>query len=205
MLAARRPASLSALVLLVTPVDFQSGEDDLRRFTIGLDTEALRTNWRSLPPAILDHLFLCLKPFELRAQKYLHAHRLAERPQGLAEFLRMESWIFGGPRQSTALVADFVRQCYQNNALLRGTLRLHDRDIRLSAITAPVLNVYASADHLVPPAASRALAGKTAGDYQELAFVGGHIGIFVSERAQSLIASGIADWLFRRENITTKA
>ena len=60
-------------------------------------------------------------------------------------------------------------------------------------------NIYAQQDHLVPPDASRALrdlAGTD--DYTELAFKGGHIGIYVSGRAQHEVPQTIHDWLAKR-------
>jgi polyhydroxyalkanoate synthase len=63
----------------------------------------------------------------------------------------------------------------------------------------PVLNVFAEQDHLVPPAASRVL-GEHVGtdDYTQVAFRGGHIGIYVSGRAQREVPSAIHDWLAAR-------
>lgn len=192
MFAMRQPASLAALITMVTPVDFKTADDELSRFAQGLDFTELARHWRSLPAALLDHVFLALKPFELRVRKYLEAYRLAEDPRALAAFLRMEQWIFGGPRLPASLLRDFSGACYQRNALLNGEFG------DLGVINVPLLNIYASADHLVPSGSSRALAGRTSGAYQELAFAGGHIGIFVSRRAQTAIASAIAAWLAER-------
>ncbi|MBI2379645.1 MAG: alpha/beta fold hydrolase [Gammaproteobacteria bacterium] len=194
MLASRQPERVAGLICLVTPVDFQTEDDALSRFAQELDLTALAGQWRSLPAALLDHLFLLLKPYELRIRKYAQAHRLAQDPEALAEFLRMEQWIFGGPRLAAGLLRDFVAGCYQGNGLVSGAMA------DLSALSMPVLNVYALADHLVPPAASRALGGllPAGGDHEEAAFPGGHIGIFVSLRAQGLLARRIADWLSLR-------
>ncbi|MCY7313033.1 MAG: class III poly(R)-hydroxyalkanoic acid synthase subunit PhaC, partial [Pseudoxanthomonas sp.] len=54
-------------------------------------------------------------------------------------------------------------------------------------------------DHLVPPDASRALK-RLAGtkDYTELSFKGGHIGIYVSSRAQREVPTAIHEWLAKR-------
>jgi polyhydroxyalkanoate synthase len=61
------------------------------------------------------------------------------------------------------------------------------------------LNIYAEQDHLVPPASSRALRDATrSGDYTELAFKGGHIGIYVSGRAQREVPPAIHEWLRER-------
>jgi polyhydroxyalkanoate synthase len=63
----------------------------------------------------------------------------------------------------------------------------------------PVLNIFAEQDHLVPPAASRALARVVGSDdYTEISFKGGHIGIYVSGRAQREVPPAIDRWLKAR-------
>ena len=72
------------------------------------------------------------------------------------------------------------------------------RGVDLKRMTMPLFNIYATHDHLVPPSASRPLAGLVGSrDYEELAFEGGHIGIYVSSRAHTVPAA-IAAWLGRR-------
>jgi polyhydroxyalkanoate synthase len=63
----------------------------------------------------------------------------------------------------------------------------------------PVLNIFAEQDHLVPPGASKALRNVVGTkDYTELSFKGGHIGIYVSGRAQKEVPQTIHDWLLAR-------
>jgi polyhydroxyalkanoate synthase len=52
----------------------------------------------------------------------------------------------------------------------------------------PVLNVFAKDDHIVPPATTQALklcVGSK--DYQELPLPGGHVGVFVGGKSQTLL------------------
>ncbi len=71
--------------------------------------------------------------------------------------------------------------------------------MNLEHITIPVMNIYARDDHLVPPDASKALAGCLGTeDYTELEFPGGHIGIYVSSRSQKLLPDAIVEWLEAR-------
>ena len=51
----------------------------------------------------------------------------------------------------------------------------------------------------MPPAASKAM-GKLVGskDYTELSFPGGHIGIYVSGKAQATVTPAISEWLNKR-------
>jgi polyhydroxyalkanoate synthase len=67
------------------------------------------------------------------------------------------------------------------------------------SIEIPVLNIFAEQDHLVPPAASKALRHLVGTkDYTELSFKGGHIGIYVSGKAQVQVPPTIAAWLEER-------
>ncbi|HTI95989.1 MAG TPA: class III poly(R)-hydroxyalkanoic acid synthase subunit PhaC, partial [Rudaea sp.] len=83
--------------------------------------------------------------------------------------------------------------------LVNGGLKIGDKDVSLKDVTMPVLNIFAEQDHLVPPSASRPLK-RLAGtkDYTELAFKGGHIGIYVSGRAQREVPGAIHEWLAAR-------
>ena len=77
---------------------------------------------------------------------------------------------------------------------------IDERIVDLKKIKCPVLNVYGLTDHLVPASASRALADQVSSpDYRELTFDGGHIGIYVSRRAQAEIPASITAWLKARD------
>ena len=82
---------------------------------------------------------------------------------------------------------------------MKGGLEIGGKAVSLKNITLPVLNIFAEQDHLVPPSASRPL-GEHIGtkDYTQLAFKGGHIGIYVSGRAQKEVPQTIHDWLAKR-------
>jgi polyhydroxyalkanoate synthase len=72
--------------------------------------------------------------------------------------------------------------------------------VDLKNITMPLLNIYASGDHLVPPAATKPLndlVGST--DKSLYEFKGGHIGVFVGAKSQKELAPSIAKWLHDRD------
>ena len=116
----------------------------------------------------------------------------------LENFMRMEKWIFDSPSQPGAMFRQFVQWLYQQNKLIKDELTIGNQRVRLKNITQPVLNVYATQDHLVPPAASTCLQRHVGSkDYRELAFDGGHIGIYVSGKAQQIPVE-MAEWLKER-------
>lgn len=197
--AALHPAKVRNLVTMVTPVDFKTPENLLSRWVQDVDVDALVHVAGNVPGDWLNAVFLMLMPFRLLSQKYAGLADLARDPVQLRNFLRMEKWIFDSPDQAGAAFRQFVRWFYQENRLKSGTLTLGGHKVDLRQVTMPVLNVYATQDHLVPPAASLAL-GELVGsrDYQTYAFPGGHIGIYVSSRAQQELPTALADWLRAR-------
>jgi polyhydroxyalkanoate synthase len=148
----------------------------------------------------MNWVYLTLKPVRLNQQKYIGLVDILDNPKELENFLRMERWIFDSPDQAGEAFREFIKDFYQGNKLVNGTLTIGGKPVDLGMITQPVLNIFAEQDHLVPPAASRALAGKVGTtDYTELAFKGGHIGIYVSGRAQREVPPSIHQWLRSRD------
>jgi polyhydroxyalkanoate synthase len=153
----------------------------------------------NVPADQMNVSYLMLKPFRLNFQKYAGFVDTLEDAGQVEDFLRMEKWIFDSPDQAGEMLRQFVNQFYKGNGFVNGGIRVGTCAPTLADVTMPVLNIYALQDHLVPPDASRALKGLVGTkDYSELAFRGGHIGIYVSSRAQHEVPTAICDWLSRR-------
>ncbi|MEX1993988.1 MAG: class III poly(R)-hydroxyalkanoic acid synthase subunit PhaC [Steroidobacteraceae bacterium] len=197
--AALHPARIRNLVTMVTPVDFQTADNLLSKWVRKLDVERMVEVLGNVPGTLLNAAFVSLMPLRLGVQKYAGIADIADDPDALANFLRMERWIHDSPDQAGRAFAHFVRWFFQENRLMRGGLEIGGRAVDLGQIRCPLLNIYASQDHLVPPSASRPLAGMTGSrDYSAFEFEGGHIGIYVSRRAQELLPETIAQWLAGR-------
>jgi len=111
----------------------------------------------------------------------------------------MEKWIFDSPDQAGEAYRQFIKDFYQANKLIKGEVQIGEHNVNLGKLTMPVLNVYAMQDHLVPPSASQALKQYVGTeDYTELSFPGGHIGIYVSGKAQKQVPPAIGAWLDER-------
>jgi polyhydroxyalkanoate synthase len=187
------------LVTMVTPVDFQTPKDMLSAWVQNLDVDMLVDTMGNVPGELLNWTFLSLKPFSLTGQKYINMVDLLDDESKVQNFLRMEKWIFDSPDQAGETFRQFVRDFYQKNKLITGGLTIGEHAVDLKAVACPLLNIYALQDHLVPPAASQALKDKTSSpDYTELAFPGGHIGIYVSGKAQKEVTPAIGKWLNER-------
>ena len=183
--SALHPGKVSNLITTVAPIDFHTPDDLLSRMVRHIDVDLVVDSCGNVSGDSLNSLFLSLQPFRLTGQKYLGMLDLLDDEQKLANFVRMEKWIFDSPDQAGEAFREFVQQFYQQNLLVRGGVRIGDREVDPHCITMPVLNVYALKDHLVPPAASQALKGLTGSiDYSALEFPGGHIMVVCQRQGQ---------------------
>ncbi len=197
--AALNPDKVRNLITMVTPVDFHTGDNMLSNWTRGLDVDQFVDTLGNVPADVMNWCYLTLKPWRLFVQKYVGLVDILDDKRALEDFLRMEKWIFDSPDQAGEAFRQFIKQFYQGNGFVQGGIRIGERAVDLGYIDMPVLNIYAEQDHLVPPDASRALARLVSTeDYTELSFKGGHIGIYVSGRAQREVPGAIHEWLGQR-------
>jgi len=194
--AALHPEKVSNLVTMVTPVDFKTANNMLSHWVQNIDVDLLVDTLGNIPGDMINGTFVNLKPYQLMGQKYLGVVDIMGNPEELDTFMHMEKWIFDSPDLAGETFRQFLKDCFQQNKLIKGQLQLGNQVVDLAKITMPVLNIYAKQDHLVPPAASTALKNYVgSSDYSELSFNGGHIGIYVSNKAQKTIAPNIGRWL----------
>ena len=188
------------LVTTVTPVDFHTKNDLLSHMVQDIDIDQVVDTMGNIPGEMLNWTFLTLKPYSLMGQKYVDLVDILDDKQKAMNFMRMEKWIFDSPDQVGETYREFIKQFYQQNGLVKATAKVGDEVVDLGKITVPVLNIYAKDDHLVPPDSSKALEGCVGSkDYESLEFPGGHIGIYVSGKAQKMIPPSVAKWLDKRK------
>ena len=193
------PDKVKNLVTMVTPVDFKTPDNLLSAWVQHVDIDLAVDTMGNIPGELLNWTFLSLKPFSLTGQKYVNMVDVLGDPEQVKNFLRMEKWIFDSPDQAGETFRQFIKDFYQRNGFIEGGVEIGGQEVALKNVTCPILNIYALQDHLVPPDASRALKGRTGSkDYTELAFPGGHIGIYVSGKAQKEVTPAIGNWLNER-------
>ena len=201
MYAAMYPEKVKNLTTLVAPFDFSPNDGLLFAWAKHMNAEALAGTYRVIPGDFLNIGFLMLMPFTLNIRKYVDMVDIVEDKDKLLNFLRMEKWIFDSPGQAGECLKEFIRDFYQGNKLVKGEVKIGGKAVDLKKITMPLLNIYASSDHLVPPSTSKPLndlVGST--DKSLYEFPGGHIGVFVGSRSQKVLAPFIATWLHERQD-----
>ena len=198
--AALHPEKVRNLLTMVTPVDFQTPDNMLSSWVRELDVDLFVDALGNVPADMMNACYLMLKPFRLNLQKYVGLMDILDDKRAIEDFLRMEKWIFDSPDLAGEAFRQFIKQFYQRNGFIKGGIEIGGETVDLGFVDMPVLNIYAEQDHLVPPDASRALKDVVGtADYTELSFKGGHIGIYVSSRAQREVPASIHRWLLERQ------
>ena len=196
--AALHPERVRNLITMVTPVDFHTSTDLLSKWARKIDVEAW-VGQANVSGDVLNQLFLALMPFRLSQQKYADLLRVPPDRARIENFMRVERWIYDSPDQAGAAFREFVVWFYQQNRFLRGGLEIGGRRVDLRNLDLPILNLIGTRDHLVPPASSRALRALAGSrDFTTLELDLGHIGMYVSARAQRQVPAAIGDWLAAR-------
>jgi len=154
------PDKVKNLITMVAPIDFSSQKSLLNMrggCTIGseaIDIDLMVKALGNIPGDYLNLEFLMLKPLQLSYQKYLDFPDIMAQEDKLLNFMRMEKWIFDSPDQAGETYRQFLKDFYQQNKLIKGEVLIGEKQVNLSNLTMPILNLYAEKDHLVPPESS---------------------------------------------------
>ncbi|MDX2302116.1 MAG: class III poly(R)-hydroxyalkanoic acid synthase subunit PhaC [Microscillaceae bacterium] len=198
--SALHPEKIKNLITLVTPVDFSTNDGLLFRWARDMDVDAIVEGFGGLVPGVfLDAGFQLLKPM-LKVRKQKNLMDMLDDEEKLMNFLRMEKWINDLPDQAGETYRQFIKDLYQQNKLIKGELNIGGHIVNLKNITMPILTIYASEDHLVPPSSTKPLneaVGST--DKQLYEFPGGHIGVFTGRRSQAELGPTIQGFLEKRD------
>lgn len=194
------PNKVKNLVTHVTPVDFSTNDGLLFRWSKYTDFDKLVEGFNGLVPGeFLNQGFDMLKPMMKVHKQQTLVNNLDDKSK-LLNFLRMERWISESPAQAGECFRQFMKDLYQQNKLIKGELEVGGKKVNLKNLTAPLLNIFATEDHLVPPSATIPLNDYVGSKDKELySFKGGHIGVFVGSKSQKELAPAVTDWLKKRD------
>jgi len=209
--AALQPARLNTLTLTITPIDFHAdtvenrlGHGFINIWTRSIspeDVDRLIDANGNLPGEFLGAIFNQMSPMRSLLKYNLDLLEIVDDEQRLMNWLRMEKWIADRPDHPGEAAKQWMKDLYQQNKLVRNEWELGGHRVDLRNIRMPVLNVYAKDDHIIPPATSRALGPmlEASSDYTELALPGGHVGVFVGGRSQTLFAPAVGSFVEKHD------
>jgi polyhydroxyalkanoate synthase len=201
MYVALHPERIRNFILMAAPIDFSKGDSLLSLWGAqeNFDVDKAVDAFGNIPPEWLQGSFLLLKPVQNLLQKYMTFYDRMTDEKFLEEFFAMETWLNDNIPVAGETYRDFIKFGYQQNRLVQGEFPLGPHTIDLENITCPVMNLMASADHLVPCGQSDGfndLVGST--DRDSITFDSGHIGLAVGSRAHRELWPRVCDWLGAR-------
>lgn len=193
-------AKIKNLVLISTPIEFNTADNYIGQFLKRLDVDTLTSVMGNVSGAWLTQFFISLRPFELVGKKYLRFVEHLSDQERTDKFLQVEKWLYDAPDQTGASFVELVKEFYKQNKLIKGEYDIQNKKIDLANLTMPILNVMASEDEIVPMSASRGLKKYIGSkDYTQKIYPSGHIGIYISDKVGKRMPKAIAQWLKRRE------
>jgi polyhydroxyalkanoate synthase len=207
MAAAADPTlPLASLMTIATPVDFTEAgvlTDALK--SGALDVAEALDEAGNVPPHVLLQYFRLMKPTAELAQYANLIDRLWDDDVVQAHQL-VTGWATDHVPFPGRTARQVVEMLMRENALVSGSLRLGGRPVSLADIRVPYLNVVATRDHIVLPAAARPaidLVGSQ--DKHELLLDAGHIGLAVGRKAHQLTIPQISAFLKDRSRPTKES
>jgi polyhydroxyalkanoate synthase len=193
------PEKIANLITMVMPFDFSVKDGLLFSWSKYLNIDNIVDTMGLVPGNFMNIGFNMLKPFQLSIDKYVSFYRNMDNPEAVKDFLAMEKWIYDSPDQAGEMLRKFVKDLYHGNLLMQNKLEVGGRTVDVKSIEMPVLTLIAEQDHLVPPSSTRPFNDAVSSvDKQIMYFPGGHIGVFVSTKAQKEVAPAVANWLKER-------
>ncbi|GLQ33921.1 poly-beta-hydroxybutyrate polymerase [Amylibacter marinus] len=205
-LAALAPDLFKGLALAITPIDFKGdpenfwrGEGFLNQWLSNMSKEEIDNMidvHGNMPGEMSGVMFSALTPMNSMTKYNLGLQRLQGDRDATLNFLRMEKWIADRPDHPGAAAKQWFNDFYRENKLVKGEFSVDGQAVNLSHIDCPVMNIYALQDHIVPISCTKPLSNYISPKkYTEIGFPGGHVGVFVSRKAQGVVAGGLIDWI----------
>ncbi len=195
---ALNPDDVAALVNLAGPFDF-SQAGILRTLVdpscFEVDAIADAGNVSSLQ---MQSGFQTMRPTQSPA-KWIGWLDRAHDPKARESFDALEEWAGDNIPFPAAAYRTYIKELYQNNALVNDTHWVAGKRASLRNIKCPVLTIAAERDTICPPPAARGLndgCGST--DKETILVPGGHVGAVVGSRAPKVLYPAIAAWLDKR-------
>ena len=202
MHAALRPEGLRNLVALTAPVDFaDAGTFSIWTDARRLDPARVAAGLGIVPGSLIDFGNKMLRPVTntVGVQATMWERLLAG--EDMTSWLAMNQWVNDGVPFPGAAFAQWIRDYYQENRLVRGEIAIGGEPVNLARISASLLVIAGTNDHIVPPAAARPLAEVVSSpDREYLELPAGHVGLLAGSRARESLWPRVTDWLGQRSD-----
>lgn len=198
--AALFPNTVKNLVLLATPSDFHNNSLlSIWAKPEYFKVDSLVDNYGNIPVSTLQSAFQMLKPVKTFT-RFVDLFENADNEEFVETFLAFDYWANDAIPVAGETFRKFVKDCFQENLLIKNEMQMNGKTINLQKIKCPVLNVIAEHDNIIPPESAEAVMSKIKSrDAEILKVKGGHHGITIGSSALNFVWKKTADWLAQRQ------
>jgi len=203
MYTSLHPERVRNFILMAAPIDWSDRTSLLAVWADEkwFDVDKVVDVFGNAPPQWLQGSFALLKPVSNLIEKYLGFYEKMTDQKFVEEFVAMETWVNDNIPVAGETFRQFVKDCFQQNKLIAGKMRIGRKTIDLRNITCPILNLMASGDHLVPCGQSASFNDAVGSrDRRSITFPAGHIGLSVGSRAHRELWPQVCQWLAERSD-----
>ncbi len=197
MYTALEPDTVNALGLMAAGLRFDDTGGTLEEWGHEeyYDPSDVTDVYGNVPAEMLDVGFALMDPVANFCSKYVRLYDNLDDQAFVENFARMERWLSDGIDVAGETYVQFLEEIYQQNNLYENELTIGDRDVDISEIDMPVVQIVGEHDHLIPKAASVPFNDVIGSDdVSVIEAPTGHIGLSVSTTAHAEVWPAVADW-----------
>lgn len=204
--AALNQKKMNKLILMATPIDFSKDSTTVSLWSKSIDTDKIIKIFGHFDGYFLDYAFNMRNPSKFLFAKYYNLWKNLDNKEFVNTFFDVEKWLHDTPPIPGALFKKIVNDCYKNNLLIKGNMKVEDEKvakednnddnkINIDKITIPILSIIAEKDNLVSPMSSLAIDESISSRKKEVfKHHGGHVSLCISDRAHKELWPKVANW-----------
>ncbi len=194
-----RPGEVANLINLAGPINYHDdGIYSVWTRRAWLDVDRLVDTLGNIPAELLNVTFKLVRPTdELRRALDWWEHH--DDPAFARRFAAMQLWTNDPTPFPGEVFRKYIKDFYQENRLLNGTLEIAGERIDLRRLTVPTLTIAARRDHIAPWRSVAVLHDLIASADKDLLVIErGHIGMVIGRDAPLTLWPHLGDWLVAR-------
>ena len=197
---ANNQKNIDKLILMATPIDFRKDNTTVSLWSKSIDTDKIIKTFGHFDGYLLDFVFNMRNPANLA--KYFTLWKNLDNKDFVNTFFDVEKWLHDTPPIPGKLYKKIVNDCYKNNLLITGNMKLVEEDdnnnnkININKIIIPVLSIIAEKDDLVSPISSLVINDYISSKEKEVfRYPGGHVSLCISDTAHKELWPKVANWI----------
>jgi polyhydroxyalkanoate synthase subunit PhaC len=190
---------LRNLVLLTAPIDFTP--DDMGLFGLMTSEKYLNPDrvveaFGNVPGDLIDTGNRMVRPVTNYVGTYVTMWDRIMQDKSMDTWLAMSKWVNDGVAFPGEAFRMWIRDFYQQNKLVKGEIKLRGRQVDLSNITCPVLNIAGKKDHICTlPQAEATMQHINSQDKEFFIVDAGHVGLLTGSEAKKVLWPKLFTWL----------